>query len=123
MILVDTSVWIDHLRGGDRGLARLLDSGQVMAHPFIVGEVALGNLHQRDRVLGAMYELPQILVAADSEVLHFIREEALFGRGIGYIDAHLIASIRLTSGTRLWTRDQRLHGVAAELGLAVTEGT
>ena len=118
MILVDTSVWIDHLRFGDQGLARLLDSVQVMAHPFIIGELALGYLRQRDQVLGAMRELPQVHVAADSEVLHFIHEWALFGRGIGYIDAHLLASLRLTPGTRLWTKDQRLHAVAQQLGLA-----
>ena len=119
MILVDTSVWIDHLRLGNAGLARLLDSGQVMAHPFIIGELALGNLRQRDQVLGAMRELPRVHVAVDSEVLHFIDEAALFGRGIGYIDAHLLASLRLTPGTRLWTKDQRLHAVAERLGLAV----
>jgi len=119
VILVDTSVWIDHLRVGDRGLSRLLDSGQVMAHPFIIGELALGNLRRRDRVLGAMRELPQVHIAADSEVLHFVHQWELFGRGIGYIDAHLLASVRLTPGTRLWTRDQRLHAIAGELGLAM----
>jgi predicted nucleic acid-binding protein len=119
VILVDTSVWIDHLRVGNQALARLLDGGQVMAHLFIIGELALGNLRQRDRVLGLIGELPQVHVAADSEVLHFIDEWALFGRGIGYIDAHLLASLRLTPGTRLWTKDQRLRAVAEQLGLAV----
>jgi predicted nucleic acid-binding protein len=121
MILVDTSVWIDHLRIGERGLTQLLDSRQVMVHPFIVGELALGNLSQRDRVLGAMHELPQIHAATDLEVLYYIDEWALFGRGIGYVDAHLLASLRLTPGTRLWTRDQRLHRVANELGMAITD--
>ena len=118
MILVDTSVWIDHLRFGNQALVRLLDGGQVMGHPFIIGELALGNLRQRDKVLGAMRELPQVHVAADSEVLHCIRQWTLFGRGIGYIDVHLLASLRLTPGTRLWTRDQRLRAIADQLGHA-----
>jgi predicted nucleic acid-binding protein len=119
VILVDTSVWIDHLRLGDRHLAQFLDAGKVMTHPFIVGELALGNLRQREQVLGTLHELPQIQVASDSEVLHFIHEWALFGRGIGYIDVHLLASLRLTPGTRLWSKDQRLHAIAEQLGLAV----
>lgn len=93
-----------------------------MIHPFIIGEMALGNLRHRGRVLGAMRELPQIQVASDAEVLHFIDEWALFGRGIGYIDAHLLASLRLTQGTRLWTRDHRLLEVAEGLGLATKGG-
>jgi len=123
VILVDTSVWIDHLRSGNASLARLLDSGEVVAHPFVIGELALGNLTQRDLVLDAMRELPQANVAADFEVLHFIREEVLFGRGIGYVDAHLLASVRLSPGTRLWTRDKRLHEVAGQLGLVITEAS
>ena len=119
MILADTSVWVDHLRKGDPSLMRLLDNGQILTHPFIVGEIALGNLRQRDEVLGSMRELPQIAVATDPEVLNFIGEQALFGRGIGYVDAHLLASLRLEPGSRLWTRDQRLHEVADAFGLAV----
>lgn len=118
MLLVDTSIWIDHLRFGDQALARLLESGEVLGHPHILGELALGNLKQREQVIGALRELPQIPVAADSEVLYFIDEGALFGRGIGYVDAHLLASLRLAPGTRLWTRDQRLRAIADELGLA-----
>jgi predicted nucleic acid-binding protein len=121
VILIDSSVWIDHLRFGERGVAQLLDKGQVMTHPFIVGELALGNLRQRGEVLGAMRDLPQILVASDAEVLHFIEEGALFGRGIGYIDTHLLASLRLTPGTRLWTKDQRLNAIADELGVAMRQ--
>lgn len=89
-----------------------------MSHPFVIGEVALGHLRQRERVLNAMLRLPQVGIAADSEVLHFIEECALFGRGIGYVDAHLLASLRLTPGTHLWTLDRRLSAVADELGLA-----
>ena len=119
MVLVDTSVWIDHLRFGNQVLAQLLETSQVLGHPHILGELALGNLKQRERLLGALRELPQIPVAADSEVLFFIDERALFGRGIGYVDAHLLASLRLAPGTRFWTRDQRLHAIADELGVAV----
>ncbi len=118
MVLVDTSVWIDHLRFCDLGLTQLLESSKVLGHPHILGELALGNLKHRARVMAALRELPQIPVAADSEVLYFIDEGALFGRGIGYVDAHLLASLRLAPGTRLWTRDQRLRAVADELGLA-----
>lgn len=120
MILVDTSVWVDHLRAGDDGLVQLLEQGQVLAHPAIIGEVALGSLKRRAQVLGSLGELPQIHVATDGEVLHFIEEQELYGRGIGYIDAHLLAALRLTPGTLLWTRDQRLLAVAEQLGLAVT---
>ncbi len=117
MILVDTSVWVDHFRLGKTGLAELLQHGRVTMHPFIIGEVALGHLKQRDFILTAMGHLPAAAVATDSEVLHFIHTAALFGRGIGYIDAHLLASVRLSPGTSLWTRDKRLQNVADQLGL------
>ncbi len=118
MILVDTSVWIDHLQVGDERLAALLDAGEVLGHAFVTGELALGNLQRRNAVLSDLRELPQANVASDEEVLHLIDRQALFGRGIGYIDAHLLASVRLTAGSKLWTRDRRLQAVAAELGLA-----
>jgi predicted nucleic acid-binding protein len=117
VILVDTSVWVDHLRAGDAALAELLDAGRVLAHPFVIGELALGNLRQRGPILEALHDLPQAIVAADREVLHFIKQHALFGLGIGYIDAHLLASVRLTASAGLWTRDKRLSGVAEQLGL------
>lgn len=118
MILVDTSVWIDHLRSADGVLAHLLDIGQVVVHPFIVGELALGSLHKRDLILQTLQDLQQAEVATEPEVLHFIARHALLGRGIGYVDAHLLASIRLTAGMSLWTRDQRLLAVAEQLGMA-----
>lgn len=118
MILVDTSVWVDHLRANDKALTALLDTGAVLAHPFVVGELALGNLRQREIVLNALSDLPPASVATDREVLHFIDRHTLSGRGIGYIDAHLLAAVQLTAGAALWTRDNRLHGVAVELGLA-----
>jgi predicted nucleic acid-binding protein len=118
VILVDTSVWVDHLRAGNDALRGLLDRGQILGHPYVLGELALGNMRQRDIVLGAMHELPQATVASDEEVMHFIDREALFGRGIGYVDAHLLAAVRLTAGAELWTRDRRLRALAARLDLA-----
>ena len=117
MILVDTSVWVDHLRGLDAVLAERLNTGQVLIHPFVIGELALGNLHQRDDILALLRELPRAIVATDDEVSRFIDRNALFGRGVGYVDVHLLASARLTGGT-LWTRDRRLQNLAVQLELA-----
>jgi predicted nucleic acid-binding protein len=122
LILVDSSVWIDHLRSADAGLAKLLNQGQVLAHPFVNGELALGSLRQRAGIISALQDLPKAVVADEVEVLGFIEGHALFGRGIGYIDAHLLASVRLTADATLWTRDKRLQQVAARLGLAATQG-
>lgn len=119
MILVDTSVWIDHLRHGDVGLTRLLNAGQVLTHRFVIGELALGNLQNRNIVLSALQNLPQVTAATDAEALHFIENNALFGAGIGYIDAHLLAAVRLSPGVLLWTRDKRLLAESARLGLCV----
>lgn len=118
MILVDTSIWIDPLRKGDATLADLLEQRRVLAHPFVTGELSLGSLRQREIVLNSLQELPQAEIAHDEEVLHFIADEALFGLGIGYVDAHLLASVRLTPGTSIWTRDKRLLAAAARLSLA-----
>jgi predicted nucleic acid-binding protein len=118
--LVDTSVWVDHLRAGDKMLADVLEGGQVLAHPFVIGELALGNLRQRDPILTTLQDLPQARVGTDQEVLHFIRRHTLFGSGIGYVDAHLLAAVRLTAAAALWTRDRRLLAVAQRLGLAAT---
>ncbi len=119
MILVDSSVWVDHLRKGDATLARMLNSERVLAHPFVIGELALGSLRQRESILAYLQNLPQATVAGDTEVLRFVNQEALYGHGIGYVDVHLLASVRLTAGGSLWTRDKRLHAVAGRLGLAV----
>lgn len=118
MILVDTSVWVDHLRSGDKALAGLLEAGMVLTHPFVVVELALGNLRQREIVMSALSGLPCASVATDEEILHFIDHHALFGRGVGYVDVHLLAGARLTGGAALWTNDKRLRGIAAELELA-----
>ncbi|HUC72736.1 MAG TPA: type II toxin-antitoxin system VapC family toxin [Stellaceae bacterium] len=120
MILVDTSVWVGHLRDGNERLSALLGSGQVLGHPFVIGELALGHIRQRDPILHAYRRLPPVTVAADEEVLRFIDLEALFGRGIGYVDAHLLAATRLTPGAKLWTHDRRLHAVAAKPALAAS---
>ena len=118
MILVDTSVWIDHLRSASAILSELLGDGEVLGHPFVLGELALGNLERRAEILRMLRRLPQADSASHREVLQFVDREALFGRGIGYVDAHLLAAARLSAGARLWTRDQRLQAVSAELGLA-----
>ena len=119
MILVDTSVWVDHLRDGDPVLTGLLDQGLVLIHPFVIGELALGTLQPRDRILDALSRLPRTALATDSEVLHSIERHALHGRGIGYVDVHLLVAVRLTNEAILWTRDKRLQVVAEFLGLAM----
>jgi predicted nucleic acid-binding protein len=118
VILVDTSIWVDHLRHGDERLAALLDHELVIAHPHVIGELALGQLRQRDAVLADLADLPSATVASDEEVLHLIDREALSGAGIGYVDAHLLAATRLTTGASLWTRDRRLLAVAQKLAVA-----
>jgi predicted nucleic acid-binding protein len=96
----------------------LLDGGEVLGHPFVIGELALGNLRGRDAFLRDLRDLPRAAVVANEEVLHLIDRQALFGRGIGYVDAHLLAAARLTAGSKLWTSDRNLQAVAAELDLA-----
>ena len=118
MILVDTSVWIDHLRSGETALAAALEDGRVLMHPFVLGELACGNLENRDEVLELLGDLPVAPTATDPEVLGLIERRALMGRGIGYIDVHLLASAALADVGRLWTRDRRLAAAAAELELA-----
>lgn len=120
MILVDSTVWVDHLRRGDPLLASRLDAGLVYIHPFIIGEIALGSLRQRDKVLSALRDLPMANQASDDEVQGFIEQQPLYSLGIGYIDAHLLAATRLTPGLRLWTRDKRLNDIASRLGVAET---
>lgn len=122
MILVDTSVWVDHLRRREPALADLLEAGGVVTHPFVIGELSLGRLRQRDIVLGALRQLPRAAVATDRETLDFIDRNALHGRGIGYVDAHLLAAARLSADTLLWTRDRRLAGAAERLGVGAEMG-
>ena len=114
MILVDTSVWTDHLRSGDEQLVDLLNRSQVVIHPFVIGELACGNLHRREQVLRLLNDLPQAVVASLDEVLHLIEHKKLMGLGIGLVDAHLLASAALTDATVIWTRDKRLQKAAWE---------
>jgi len=120
MILVDTSVWIDHLRRGDAHLMAALLAGHVLIHPWVIGELACGTLRERGQMLDLLRSLPLSPVALEDEVLFFIEQYALMGRGIGYVDIHLLASAQL-AGARLWTRDKRLVVVANELGVAYVE--
>lgn len=119
MILADTSIWIDHFRQTDTRLVLLLETGQVMCHPFIVGELALGTLKQRRVIIEYLTDLPSTTLASQEEVMDFIEKQRVFGQGIGYVDAHLLASARLSS-VPLWTKDKRLHAVAATLGVALS---
>jgi hypothetical protein len=118
MILVDTSVWIDHFRRRDERLVRLLEQSAVLTHPFVIGEIALGSLEQREIVLRWLSGLPPAIVASDAEALDLIEGEALAATGVGYLDAHLLASSRLTLGARLWSRDRRLANAAKQLSVA-----
>jgi predicted nucleic acid-binding protein len=121
VILVDTSVWIDHLRKNEAGMRRLLGMGQVLSHPSVIGELAMGSFKRRDLLLSELGDLPSANIAEHDEVLHFVSRHRLFGLGIGYIDAHLLASARLMPGTLLWTRDRRLLEAASKLSLAAAE--
>ena len=112
MILVDTSVWVDHFRAGDDRLIRLLERTAVTMHPFVVGELACGNFVDRKRTLELLRQLPAAVVAEHDEVLEFILQQRIFGKGIGFVDAHLLASVAL-SDDQLWTRDKRLHSAAS----------
>ena len=118
MILVDTSVWIGHLRGTEPDLAGALDAGVVLMHPFVLGELACGNLRNRGEVLGLLAALAAAPVATDEEALLYIERHDLMGRGIGWVDVHLLAAVALAGTATLWTRDARLRAVATELSLS-----
>jgi predicted nucleic acid-binding protein len=111
MILVDTSVWVDHFRNGNERLSHLLLDQQVVTHPMIVGELACGSLQNRKEILQLLDNLPHVTQASHDEVLHMIEERKLMGTGIGYVDAHLLASVLLTPGAKLWTLDRKLQEV------------
>lgn len=118
MILVDTAVWIDHLRDDDPHLAALLDRGLVLAHPWVTGELALGSIRNRAEVLRLLDDLPQATVATAAEVRQLVEQHELFSLGIGYVDAQLLAATMLSADAVLWTRDRRLEAPAQRLGLA-----
>jgi predicted nucleic acid-binding protein len=116
MVLVDTSVWIAHLRQAQPVLGGLLSDGLVLVHPFVAGELACGNLNRRAAILSALAALPEAKRASDREAMRLVEDRKLWGRGLGWIDAHLLAAA-LLSKCRLWTFDKSLGSAAAELGL------
>ena len=117
MVLVDTSIWVSHLREGNVGLEKLLSHGEVVCHPFIVGELACGNLKNRYEILTYLQSLPMTILAEDEEVLKFIENNQLMGKGLGYIDIHLIASAVLTD-VPLWTLDKTLDKFTRRIGIS-----
>ncbi|MFZ5670037.1 MAG: type II toxin-antitoxin system VapC family toxin [Pseudomonadota bacterium] len=119
MILADTSIWVDHLWASDPLMADRLNSKEILCHPLVIGELAMGNLANRATLLHALTRIPQAVRARDSEVMALVERERLFGIGIGFVDAHLLASTLLTDGARLWTRDRRLHAAAVQLEIAL----
>jgi len=122
VILADTSIWVDHLRDGDATMTAHLNAGLIVVHPFVVGELAMGNLPGRAGLLATLRKMPTVLKARDDEVLDLIEREKLFGRGLGFVDTHLLASTLLTDDAKLWTRDRRLHAAAERLGVAASAG-
>jgi predicted nucleic acid-binding protein len=116
VILVDTSVWVEHLRSGHPTLAALLEGGGVLCHPAVIGEIALGHLVNRAEVLGLLAGLPGAEVATSDEVLAVINDHHLHGRGIGYVDVQLLASTLLTPDATLWSLDKRLVLAASTVG-------
>lgn len=118
MILVDTSIWVDHLRKGDKGLTQLLTQGLVCTHPMVIGELACGNLQNREPLIRLWQSLPAAVEASHEEVLFLLESHNLMGLGIGYVDVHLLAASLLSGDTTLWTRDKRLAKVANSLGVA-----
>lgn len=118
MILADTSVWVDHLRSSDHGLVSNLNKGKVVIHPFIIGEIALGHLIKRKAVLGELEKLPQVPIAPERVVLNMIERVSLYGTGIGYIDAHLLAAVVANNNCLLWTRDKKLRTASVRMNVS-----
>jgi predicted nucleic acid-binding protein len=117
VILVDSSIWIDHLNVPDTELSDLLGRARALIHPFVIGEIALGSLRDRERLIGELTAIKQALVAEHDDVMTLIERHALGGTGIGYVDAHLLASVLLSPGLTLWTRDKRLAAVASRMSV------
>jgi len=117
MVIVDTSIWVDHLREGSLHLEKLLLNAEVMCHPFIIGELACSNIKNRNELLSLIQTLPMAPTVTLDELLYFIDRNKLMGVGIGFVDAHLLASAQL-SGTPLWTSDKRLSSAAIGLNVA-----
>ena len=121
MILVDSSVWIDHLHAPVDALVKALETGSVFGHPFVIGELACGQLRRREEILALLGALPSAKIATHEEVLEMIDRRELMGRGLGYVDVHLLASVHLTEDAVLWTRDKMLRHVAEKMGVAFDE--
>lgn len=117
MVVVDSSVWIDHLHDGEPTLVGLLDRNEVATHELVIGELALGSLQRRSEVVTALRRLPRAAVTSHDEVMLLVETHRLWGRGIGIVDAHLMAATLVMSGTRLWTRDKRLRAAASAAGV------
>lgn len=115
MVLVDTSVWVSHFRKTESQLVELLNRGRVLCHPFIVGELACGNLRNRKLILSLLQDLPMAAMVEHPEVLAFIETQGTMGKGLGYVDVHILASSRIT-GVPVWTLDRKLDNVAGTLG-------
>lgn len=122
LFLADSGIWIDHLRSGDTGMRGALMAGRILGHPFVTGEVAMGSLKDRGEVLTLLRRLPQAKTASDGEVLALVERRRLFSLGLGWVDAHLLASTLLTPDAGLWTRDRRLREAAERLGIAGEPG-
>jgi predicted nucleic acid-binding protein len=116
MVLVDTSIWVTYLRRGNRQLEKLLMDAEVMCHPFIIGELACGNLKNRNEIISLLQSLPSAPTIEFDEFIFFIDRNHLMGKGIGFVDVHLLASAQLT-GIPLWTADKRLKSAADQLEL------
>jgi predicted nucleic acid-binding protein len=112
VILVDTNIWIDHLGKPNAALSAILSASLTMVHPAIIGEIALGHLAQRSEFLALLSDQPSLERATDAEVLNLIETRRLYGLGIGFVDAHLLASLLLTPGAAIWTKDKRLLATA-----------
>jgi predicted nucleic acid-binding protein len=120
VVLVDTSVWIDHFRKQSKQLVSLLEEEEVVMHPFVLGELACGNLQNRREIIALLHAIPSVTQANDDEVLFFIERHALMGRGVGLIDLHLAASCHMDS-CLLWTRDRRLKSIAEEMDIEFSQ--
>ena len=116
MTLADTSVWVDHLRESSPELSALLEEGRTLCHPFVIGELACGNLRNRTEILSLLAALPAVTIADHDEAMRFVADRKLHGKGLGWVDVHLLASALLT-GCRLWTRDKALRATARSLGV------
>jgi predicted nucleic acid-binding protein len=117
MILADSSIWIDHLRHRDERMIQLMETVGLLVHPFIIGEVALGHVKNRDVILAEMSQFQQSVLATDTEVLQLINRMSLMGTGLGLIDIHLLGSVLVTIDAKLWTRDKKLAAVADSIGV------